>query len=78
MAAKLAEKHWMFTGANAGRLDLIRMCDTCRIEAVTTKGFDPYAGTPRPPAKTSDDYLRERAVKAREAAMLAKIEKGEV
>ena len=55
------------------RIDLIKKCDTCRIEAMTNAGFDPYAGTTRPPAKTTEDYLRER-----DAAMQAKIAKGEV
>jgi ferredoxin len=71
--AKLEGKHWMFTGDNAARLDLVRMCDTCRVTAVTNKGFDPYAAAERPPARTTEDYLAER-----ERQMLEKIEKGEV
>jgi ferredoxin len=70
--AKLEGQHWMFTGANASRLDLIKMCDTCRIEVATDEKMDPYAGPARPSPKTSEDYFRER-----EAAMLAKITKGE-
>src|SRR5207244_2254029 len=31
--AKLGEKHWMFQGANAKRLDVIKMCADCRVEA---------------------------------------------
>lgn len=72
IVGKLQEKHWMFTGENARRLDLVRMCDTCRITAVTNEGMDPYGSTERPAPKTTDDYLRER-----EAAMKARIEKGE-
>jgi ferredoxin len=71
--AKLEGKHWMFTGENAARLDLVKMCDTCRVTAVTNKGFDPYAAAERPPARTTEDYLAER-----ERQMLEKIEKGEV
>jgi ferredoxin len=58
--AKLEGKHWMFSGANARRLDVIRMCDSCRVEAVTNEGFDPYAGPARPAPRTTEDYLRER------------------
>jgi ferredoxin len=69
---KLEGQHWMFSGDNAARLDLIKMCDTCRIEVATNENLNPYAGPARPAPKTSDDYLRER-----EAAMLAKIKSGE-
>ena len=71
--ARLEGQHWMFSGANAPRLDLIRMCDTCRIEVATAEKMDPYAGSARPNAKTSADYLRDR-----ETAMLEKIKKGTV
>lgn len=71
--AKLEGQHWMFTGENASRLDLIKMCDTCRIEVATSEKMDPYAGPARANPKTSEDYFRER-----EAAMLEKIKKGEV
>ena len=68
--ARLEGKHWMYTGANAKRLDLVKMCDTCRISEVTNAGFDPYASTPRPVVRTTDDYLaereRQRALKAKE------------
>jgi ferredoxin len=57
--AKLADTHWMFKQSPA-RLDLIRMCDECRVGFVSEKEFDPY-GPPRTPARTTDDYLRERA-----------------
>ena len=42
--AKLGEKHWMFQGANARRLDVIKMCADCRVEAVVNESFDPHAG----------------------------------
>ena len=59
IAGKLAGKHWMYSGELSRRIDLVRMCDTCRIEAVTNAGFDPYAA-PRPAPRTTEDYLRER------------------
>lgn len=58
VTAKLEGKHWMYKGS-AKRLDLIKMCDDCRVAAVTSEDFDPYAA-PRPNARTTEDYLRER------------------
>jgi ferredoxin len=58
VAAKLEGKHWMFKGS-AKRLDLIKMCEDCRLTAVTEEDFDPYA-KPRPAPRTTEDYLRER------------------
>jgi ferredoxin len=78
VTAKLKDRHWMFSGENQSRLDLIQKCDDCRVESMTNAKFDPYASTPRPPAKTTEDYLKERDVAAREAEMKAKIDKGEV
>jgi len=40
------------------RLDLIKMCEDCRVAYVTEKEFDPH-GAP-PPVRTTADYLRER------------------
>jgi ferredoxin len=61
IAAKLEGKHWMYSGANANRLKVIRMCDDCRVGEMTKGSFDPYAGVAeRAPAKTTEDYLRER------------------
>jgi ferredoxin len=68
----LEDKHWMFSGANRARVDMIRMCDDCRVSASMNQGLDPFAGPARPAAKTSEDYLREREAKMRE-----KIDKGE-
>ena len=56
--AKLTDQHWMFTGSTR-RLDLVKMCDDCRVITVTEQNFDPHA-PPRPPMRTTDDYLRER------------------
>ncbi|MEX2033572.1 MAG: 4Fe-4S binding protein, partial [Xanthobacteraceae bacterium] len=64
VSAKLEGKHWMFKGS-ARRLEIIKMCEDCRVIAVTEEEFDPY-GKPRPPVRTTDDYLREREEKARE------------
>jgi ferredoxin len=58
VTAKLAGKHWMFKDSQR-RLDLIKMCDDCRVVTVTEENFDPHA-PPRPPVRTTDDYLRER------------------
>jgi ferredoxin len=61
--AKLGEKHWMFQGANARRIDVIKMCADCRVEAVVNESFDPHAAPKRPPVMTTDDYLRARDAK---------------
>ena len=59
VAAKLEGKHWMFSGPNS-RLDVLKMCEDCRVAAVTEDALDPYAAPARPPPRTSEDYLRER------------------
>lgn len=51
IVAKLSEKHWMFTGTNAKRLDVVRMCEDCRVEAVMNESFDPHAAPSRPPPR---------------------------
>ena len=54
--AKLAaNKHWMFKD-DPGRLELIKMCEECRVAYVTEREFDPHAA-PRPAMRTTDDYL---------------------
>jgi ferredoxin len=58
VAAKLAGTHWMFK-ESPERLDVIRMCDDCRVAFVSEREFDPY-GPQRTPARTTDDYLRDR------------------
>jgi len=58
VAAKLEGKHWMFKGS-ARRLDVIKMCEDCRVAVMAEEDFDPY-GKPRPPVRTTEDYLRER------------------
>ncbi|MGA8615917.1 MAG: 4Fe-4S dicluster domain-containing protein [Xanthobacteraceae bacterium] len=59
VSAKLADKHWMYPGGSK-RLDLIRMCDDCRVTVVTEDEFDPHGAPRRPNVRTTDDYLRER------------------
>jgi ferredoxin len=61
VAAKLEAKHWMFKG-QAQRLEVLKMCDDCRVAAVSEQDFDPY-GAPRPKVRTTEDYLREREEK---------------
>ncbi len=62
--AKLEGKHWMFQ-ASAQRLDVLKMCEDCRVIAATEAEFDPYGAPPRPKARTTEDYLREREERAR-------------
>jgi ferredoxin len=58
VVAKLEGKHWMYSGSSR-RLDIIKMCDDCRVTAVAEQGFDPY-GLNNQTVRTTDDYLRER------------------
>ncbi len=62
VAAKLEGQHWMYPNA-ANRIDIVKMCENCRVTAVTGEGFDPYAAPARPQPRTTDDYLRERETK---------------
>jgi ferredoxin len=59
VTAKLEGKHWMFQNS-AQRLDVIKMCEDCRVITITEQEFDPYGAPPRPKARTTEDYLRER------------------
>ena len=59
VSAKLEGKHWMFQNS-AQRLDVIKMCEDCRVVEITEQQFDPYGAPPRPKARTTEDYLRER------------------
>jgi hypothetical protein len=59
VTAKLEGKHWMFKG-NPQRLDVLKMCDTCRVVAMTEDSVDPYGAPERPKVRTTEDYLRER------------------
>jgi ferredoxin len=57
--AKLEGKHWMYQSA-PHRLEVIKMCEDCRVIVVAQEGFDPHDAPPRPKLRTTDDYLRER------------------
>ena len=59
VAAKLADKHWMYTGAPE-RLEVLKMCEDCRIAVVSEQDFDPYGAQARKPVRTTQDYLNER------------------
>jgi ferredoxin len=59
VTAKLEGKHWMFQNS-AQRLDVIKMCEDCRVVAVTEQELDPYGAPGRPRMRTTEDYLRER------------------
>jgi len=54
VAAKLEGKHWMYKDSKA-RLDVIKMCDDCRVTVMTESGFDPFAPQ-RPRVRTTEDY----------------------
>jgi hypothetical protein len=62
VVAKLEGKHWMYKESKK-RLDVIRMCENCRAVAMAEEEFDPFGAPQRPPARTTDDYLREREQK---------------
>lgn len=57
--AKLESKHWMYKDSKK-RLDLIKMCADCRVQAVAEENFDPYGAPQRPAPRTTDDYLRQQ------------------
>ena len=56
---KLEGKHWMYQGPQS-RIELLKMCDDCRVAVVSAQEFDPYGAPVRPKPRTTDDYLRER------------------
>jgi ferredoxin len=64
VVSKLEGKHWMYTGSSR-RVDVIKMCEDCRVAFVAEQGFDPY-GMPKQPTRTTDDYLHEREAQKRE------------
>jgi ferredoxin len=63
VVAKLEGKHWMYSGSSQ-RVDIIKMCEDCRVAAVAEQGFDPY-GANSQTVRTTDDYLREREAQRR-------------
>lgn len=56
VVSELKGKHWMFQ--NESQLDLIQMCDDCRVVALDEMGGDPFAAGERPRIRTTDDYLQ--------------------
>ncbi len=58
IVAKL-DGHSMFQGS--AQIDLIRMCDDCRVIALSEQGEDPLRLGERPRIRTTDDYIREAA-----------------
>ena len=58
MKAKLAgSRHWMF--ADPARLAVLECARIAGSSGRRIGGIDPYAGAPRPVAKTTEDWLRE-------------------
>ena len=62
VVAKLEGKHWMYKDSKK-RLDVIRMCEDCRVVVMAEEQFDPFGAPHRPRLRTTDDYLREREKK---------------
>ncbi|OEY66429.1 4Fe-4S binding protein [Marinobacter sp. X15-166B] len=52
---KLENQHWMYT--NSDNVQLIKMCDDCRVKAQFHGDSAPLAGGERPRIRTTDDYL---------------------
>ena len=57
IVAKLEGRHSMFQGAS--QVDLIRMCDNCRVIAMAETADDPMQFGERPKVRTTDDYIME-------------------
>ena len=51
---KLENQHWMYTKSD--NVQLIKMCDDCRVKAQFHGDTAPMAGAARPRVRTSDDY----------------------
>jgi ferredoxin len=58
VTAMLQGTHWMYS-ESARRLDVIKMCDDCRVAFISEENFDPHAGPGRS-VRTTEDYARER------------------
>jgi ferredoxin len=58
LTEKLAGKHSMFQDGKA--IQLIQMCDDCRVNAVYHSENNPFAGGERPRVRTTDDYINKR------------------
>ncbi len=66
VTAKLEGKHWIFKG-QPQRLEVLKMCEDCRVIAMTEDSFDPHGAPERPKLRTTDDYLREREERERKS-----------
>ncbi len=55
VAEKLGGKHWMFETDD--RIELLKMCDNCRLEVLAERDDDPFAIASKPRTRTTDDYL---------------------
>ncbi|GAF71829.1 unnamed protein product, partial [marine sediment metagenome] len=51
----LEGKHSMFQKPE--QANLIRMCEDCRVEALSNMGDDPFAAGYRPRVRRTEDYL---------------------
>ncbi len=69
---QLAGKHHMF--AESDQIDLIKMCEDCRVMAKFEASDDPFKGPDRPVPRTTDDYLREAEIEEARAKVLAERE----
>jgi ferredoxin len=52
---ELEGKHWMFKDSEQAKL--IKMCNDCRVEALSNMGDDPFAEGTRTPVRRTEDYL---------------------
>ena len=66
ITAKLEGRHWMFKG-QPQRLEVLKMCEDCRVVAMTQDSIDPYGAPERPKVRTTEDYLREREERERQS-----------
>jgi len=57
MVEKLKD-HAMFSGP--GGMDKLKMCENCRVEAMSEEQPDPFAQGAWPVTRTTEDYLPER------------------
>ncbi|MEO1200816.1 MAG: 4Fe-4S dicluster domain-containing protein, partial [Pseudomonadota bacterium] len=56
--ARLSD-HWMFSGPDGeARLNVLTMCEDCRVEAVVNEGFDPHGENVRR-VRTAEDFVAE-------------------
>lgn len=55
VTSELEGKHWMFKDSEQAKL--IKMCNDCRVEALSNLGDDPFAEGTRTPVRRTEDYL---------------------